>query len=588
MTVSVLVDVLTSALCPDQTTCSEVVGIFKMVVLPLLGQLADEYGRKLLLLITISTSMFPFDIIKEENRAAAFSWITGLFSASHVIGNLLARFLPEKYIFVVSIALLIFGSVYMYFFLAETVEPVEKRERDSTFLTNIINFTRKRYESMRYAAVLVFRSPTLKVISLVSFFYELGMSGISSVLLYYLKAVFGFNKNQYSEILSVVGVGAIFSQILVLPLLNPFVGEGVILCLALLASIAYVPYMSAAFGAIYILVKPATYAVISKGSSSVNQGKVQGFIAGVQSIASLLSPLAMSPLTSWFLSSDAPFNCKGFSIIVASVSMMIALCFACLLKLDEKSSHDPEEEIESPLLGLPGVLSVRPDPDYNSVEKDYSSGVKLSTLSNPQIGSKLLFPSGNTKHWLVRIDKPGVGVVTKAQMVDYYAQILTKVMGYEKDAQMCVYHVSWQSNFGFCCEIDEECARELAGVPGVLSVQPDKDFESENKDYGGDNLVNSAKPSDSSEASQITPVRTKKLFITAFEGFGELVEVKIIMDKISKRSKGYAFVEYTTEEAASAALKEMNGKIINGWMIVVDVAKTNPPRNGRGRPRPAA
>ena len=33
------------------------------------------------------------------------------------------------------------------------------------------------------------------------------------------------------------------------------------------------------------------------------------------------------------------------------------------------------------------------------------------------------------------------------------------------------------------------------------------------------------------------------------------------MDKISKRSKGYAFVEYTTEEAASAAIKEMNGKV---------------------------
>lgn len=37
--------------------------------------------------------------------------------------------------------------------------------------------------------------------------------------------------------------------------------------------------------------------------------------------------------------------------------------------------------------------------------------------------------------------------------------------------------------------------------------------------------------------------------------------VKIIMDKISKRSKGYAFIEYTTEQAASAALKEMNGKV---------------------------
>jgi hypothetical protein len=40
-----------------------------------------------------------------------------------------------------------------------------------------------------------------------------------------------------------------------------------------------------------------------------------------------------------------------------------------------------------------------------------------------------LFPAGNSKHWVVRMDKPVVGVVTKAQIVDHYAQILTKVMG---------------------------------------------------------------------------------------------------------------------------------------------------------------
>ncbi|KAG6677584.1 hypothetical protein I3843_14G033600 [Carya illinoinensis] len=221
---------------------------------------------------------------------------------------------------------------------------------------------------------------------------------------------------------------------------------------------------------------------------------------------------------------------------------------------------DIDEDTSRELVRLPEVLSVRPDPDDSAVKKTYSS----------LTGSTRLFPVANTNHWL-------------AQMVDYYAQALTKVLGNEKDAQMCIYHVSWRSNFGFCC------------VPSVVSVRPDKNFVSENEDYGG-NLQSFMDQADSSEASQIAPIKTKKLFITglsfytfektlrtAFEGFGELVEVKIIMDKISKRSKGYAFLEYTTDEAASTALKEMNGKIINGWMIVVDVAKTNPPRYSRPR-----
>lgn len=39
------------------------------------------------------------DVVDNSKRAAVISWMTGLFSASHVVGNLLARFLPEKYIF---------------------------------------------------------------------------------------------------------------------------------------------------------------------------------------------------------------------------------------------------------------------------------------------------------------------------------------------------------------------------------------------------------------------------------------------------------------------------------------------------------
>ncbi|KAH7854184.1 hypothetical protein Vadar_011125 [Vaccinium darrowii] len=265
---------------------------------------------------------------------------------------------------------------------------------------------------------------------------------------------------------------------------------------------------------------------------------------------------------------------------------------------------DIDEETSLELARLPGVLSIRPDPDFSNSEKEYSiPDVQLGLLSNTLPESTLLFPMGNSKHWVVRLDKPAIGVVTKAQIVDYCAQLLTKVMGNKKDAQMCIYHISRHSNYGFCCELDEECAQELAGVPGVLSVRPDDNFDSDNKDYGGENLQQLSDSTDSSAENVTVNIETKKLFVAglsfytsektlraAFEGFGELVQVKVIMDKISKRSKGYAFVEYTTKEAAAAALKEMNGKIINGWMITVDVARrprTNPPTLSRGQHIPA-
>lgn len=43
-------------------------------------------------------------------------------------------------------------------------------------------------------------------------------------------------------------------------------------------------------------------------------------------------------------------------------------------------------------------------------------------------------------------------------------QLLTALFCSEKDAQMCLYHISWQSKFGFCCDLDEKCAEELAGL----------------------------------------------------------------------------------------------------------------------------
>ncbi|CAD6242531.1 unnamed protein product [Miscanthus lutarioriparius] len=239
-----------------------------------------------------------------------------------------------------------------------------------------------------------------------------------------------------------------------------------------------------------------------------------------------------------------------------------------------------DEDASKELAKMPGVLSVQPDMGNKSENGNQSLSLSTANLVSFSDGASTS-SSGKNEFWIVSMEKPGVQVVTKAQIVDHYTQILMKVLGNEQDAQVSIYHISWERNYGFCCHIDEECAKELADVPGVLSVQPNMNFGSDKKDYKDDDGLKS------SEETGAADIKTKRLFVTglsfytsektlraAFEPFGELVEVKIIMDRISKRSKGYAFVEYTTEEAGGAALKAMNGQIINGWMIVVDVAKT--------------
>ncbi|BCX14337.1 MAG: RNA-binding protein [Patescibacteria group bacterium] len=61
-----------------------------------------------------------------------------------------------------------------------------------------------------------------------------------------------------------------------------------------------------------------------------------------------------------------------------------------------------------------------------------------------------------------------------------------------------------------------------------------------------------------------------------FSEFGEVIDAVVISDKYSGRSKGFGFVTFATEEAASSAVEKMNGKDMGGRNLVVNVAR--PPK----------
>uniref|UniRef100_A0A7N0TPS8 RRM domain-containing protein n=1 Tax=Kalanchoe fedtschenkoi TaxID=63787 RepID=A0A7N0TPS8_KALFE len=60
---------------------------------------------------------------------------------------------------------------------------------------------------------------------------------------------------------------------------------------------------------------------------------------------------------------------------------------------------------------------------------------------------------------------------------------------------------------------------------------------------------------------------------TAFQTFGQLLEVNLVMDKIANRPRGFAFLRYATEEESRKAIEGMHGKFLDGRVIFVEVAK---------------
>jgi len=67
-----------------------------------------------------------------------------------------------------------------------------------------------------------------------------------------------------------------------------------------------------------------------------------------------------------------------------------------------------------------------------------------------------------------------------------------------------------------------------------------------------------------------------------FEAMGEVVSVNLVTDRMTGRSRGFAFVEMAEVSAAQQAINELNGKALDGRNIKVAEARPKRPREDRG------
>ncbi len=75
---------------------------------------------------------------------------------------------------------------------------------------------------------------------------------------------------------------------------------------------------------------------------------------------------------------------------------------------------------------------------------------------------------------------------------------------------------------------------------------------------------------------------TEQTIREAFGKCGKVDSVALITDRDTGQSKGFGFVEMSTDAEAQAAIQQMNGQSLDGRQIKVNEAKRKAPGGGGG------
>ncbi|CAA0827753.1 Major facilitator superfamily protein [Striga hermonthica] len=393
-------DVTMAAVCPGKDECSAAIyltgfqqaiaGIGSVIMMPVIGNLSDAYGRKIILAIPLTLSIIPSvvlawkrttnffyvyyaiktvtsmvtqggisclalaylaDNVSESNRAPAFGILQGVTSAAFLGGTFAARLLSTTQIFQVAAAVSILATVYMGVFLKEKPLKTEALEQPILSFAEIeedscIAPKKKELIGKIPSPMDIYRllksSVTFSLAACVTFFNSLAEAGLDACLMYFLKARFHFMKDQFADVLLIAYIGATISNMVFMPTLGPIIGEEKLLSLGLFAGFlnmffdsiawaAWVPYASASLGVFLFLSSPNLRSIVSKQVGPSEQGLAQGCILSITAFANVISPLIYSPLSALVLSEDAPFHFQGFSILCVGLAWLVGFFLSLII-----------------------------------------------------------------------------------------------------------------------------------------------------------------------------------------------------------------------------------------------------------------
>lgn len=339
---------------------------------PVIGNLSDRYGRRPVLLSSLlgfgidyiilalaptfgwlflgrviagitgasftTGSAYIADVSTPETRAKNFGLIGAAFGLGFIIGPALGGLLSgwgTRAPFFAAAGLCLLNSLYGYFVLPESLSKEHRRSFDWKKANPFgsLHFLRK--------------TPAISGLAFGFFLIYMAAQSVQGNWSFFTMYRFNWTPGLVGVSLAVVGmlVGAV--QVGLTRVLNPKIGDAKSIYFGLtlytiglvLFAFATSTWMMFVFLVPYCLggvAGPSLQATLAGHVPPNQQGELQGALTGLMSLTTVLGPLLMNNLFTFFTSPKAPFLFPGVSFLLGAVFMLFSLIIIWFVLSREK------------------------------------------------------------------------------------------------------------------------------------------------------------------------------------------------------------------------------------------------------------
>jgi DHA1 family tetracycline resistance protein-like MFS transporter len=352
--------------------------VMQFVCGPIMGNLSDRFGRRPVLLASLAAFAVDYtlmgfapslawlflgrvlagiagavyspawayvaDISTPEKRAQSFGIMGAAFGLGFIIGPAVGGFLGElgpRAPFFAAAALGALNFIYGFFVLPESLSEDKRRK-----------FEWRRANPLGALAALR-RYPAVISIAGAVFLWQLAHQVYPGAWAFFTEIRYHWSPAEIGASLAFVGMLMAFTQSVLTGRVVKRFGEYRAVIIGLtsgaagmlilaFSNIGWLAYVAMSAGMLQFIAYPSMNAIMSKQVPPDSQGELQGGVASMMSLTTIIGPLLMTQTLGRFSAADAPIYFPGAVFLLAGALALAAL--AIVLQVNAPSSALPERE----------------------------------------------------------------------------------------------------------------------------------------------------------------------------------------------------------------------------------------------------